>query len=385
MNLGKNSFYGDSSNFKRSKITAESSLAPTSVSNNDNIYWNIIITNTGTTAEQVDANVTYTQSLTTDGTERYLSPIRFVLDGLTIPIFFWDSYIAPPPAIPDENESLYTVTIRDPNAVPPAVSTVRVYYDTTYVNNNWYPDQRPIFTYNSFIDMINVALDAAHDGIPGSTPDDEPKMFYQASTGLCGVAVKGGLSYPYEIYMNNILYNFFGNFDAKLSTEEVSGANNPLYAQILVKDYVINNGIPAANYIFMFQEYQSLYLWYDIATIEFISNRLRIRSEFVPTIQIGNQINDANAGGGPASSNLITDFQPSYQPGDQAGPRGYLYYTPGAQYRLIDILDDDVKEIDIKVTLVDKQGKNYVYYLPPLQTLYLKMLLVKKDLYKANQ
>lgn len=379
MNLGRNTYVGDTPNYKRSKLVAESSLAPVSVSNNDNIYWNIIITNTGTTVAPVNASVTYTQSLTTDGTQRYLSLIRFTLDGSTIPIFFWDVDTTDA----DPNAGLYTVTIRNPAGLGTDV-TVKVKYDPSYVQNDWYPGEKPIFSYNSFIDMINVALKAAHDGILGHVVGDHPIMYYNANNGLCGIAVKQtpGSPYPYQIFMNNILYNFFNNFDSKLNPETINGANNPKYAQILVKNYVINSELPVTGYTFVNQEYQSLYLWFDITTIEFVSARLKIRSEFVPTVQIGSQIEDSNAGGGPAASNLLTDFQPTYQPGDQAGPRGYTYYAPGAQYRLIDILDDDVKEVDIQVTLQDRRGKHYQYFLPPLQTLYLKMLLVKKELFK---
>ena len=373
MNLsGKRSYFGgqvdDSSNGRPPKLFGESSIAPISSYHNDNIYWNIIITNQGNEVAEVDADVTYTQSLTTDGTSRYLSPIRFVLDGTTIPIFFFQT-------------GAYTVTIRDGGLA----ATTPVIYDTSYVGNGWYPGEQPIFTYNSFIDMINVALKAAHDTVHGAD-GNEPIMFYNPATGLCGIAVKTASPYAPggtgQIYMNNILYNFFGNFDAKLSTEVAGGLNNPRYAEILIRNYVFNNGSPVTGYIFVTQEYQSLYLWFDITTVEFVSNRLRIRSEFIPTITVGTQINNASAGSGTASANVLTDFQPSYQPGDQAGPRGYMYYVPGAQYRLIDILNDDIKDFDLKINLVDRIGKRYPYYLPPKQTLYLKMILVKKDLFK---
>ena len=349
-------------------LNLEGKLTPTSVSNDDNIYLNMILTNNSSEVQKLEANVTYTAPITNDATTRYLAVTRFVLDGLTIPIFFFQ-------------DGQYIVTVDNKSET--------VVYDASYVNNGWYPDDQPIFSYQSFLDMINVALDDAWTAA-GYVGYVSPKFAYNYADGIIGLAYplaayEDFAPNPPKIFMNNILYNFFGNWDAKLGPER-----DPLYAEILIRDGYVNRVTAEVNmmlteFVVMRQEFQSLYNWFDITTITFISNQLKIRGEAVPTIQLGpGQLGNASAGIGTSKTNVLTDFQPAYTPGDQAGPRGYNYFAAQGLggYRPIDILDDSIQAVDIQVYLQDRIGKQYIYYLPPRQTLYIKLALVRKELLK---
>ena len=356
----------------------------------DNIYWNINVTNNSDQAQPMRTYLKMPDQVIGDGKMRYFSIMRLVIDGTSIPKMLMDP-----------GRFFVGIRINPPLPDVPVLQMQEVIYDPAVVQGGGnYPDRHPIFNYQSFVDMWNVAYQLAWDSLPivaarallASPPLYAPKFLYDSATGSIGFAVQQTYANPdlsqpayAEVIMNNQVYNCVPSFHANLKTERDLD-----YASLIIRDYFLNRedvevvGPPSEIFLKIKQEYSTLYNWFDITNISLISGSLPITQELTPTINLtDDNIVASSAGSGSATQPIVTDFQPSFDFGDFAGVSGYLYYTPSV-YRLIDVTNNSIDQVDINIVLKDRQNREYTYFLPSRQTMYIKMLLVKKSLYKSK-
>ncbi len=340
----------------------------------NHIYYNIELVNNTNKAVPCQYQENLTAPIITNGKDYELATVRFVIDGITIPLFFFD------------DGTYYVALSWNGFSEKTAVA---------YTPNQSVNGQQTVYSYTAFLQMINTAyatcitaLNVASGGtlaaaFPSLLP---PYMIYNNQTGMCSLLARteytsvGG--FPIKVFMNNKLYNFFSNFYINFNGED--NANKQDY-EIIIKDLLTTNSratnltVPA-NYLQMDQEFVSLYNWFDIKTIVFVSNTLGVNGEFTSNVNSTNSLanTSSNAGNGPPSTNMITDFAPYYSPDDRSGPRGQLYYTPTSEYRIVDINKDNISQIDLNIFLRDRTGRQYIYYCPVNQTITVKMLFRKK-------
>lgn len=326
----------------------------------ENIYYNINLINNSATPASAIAAQDLTGPIVNDAREYYLSAIRFVLDGSTIPIFTFDT-------------NAYWVTLSAPDEGGNIIYSSIVVVNP-YVND---PDGNSIYSFTAFLEMINRAF----SGAALALGIDPPFLLYDADNQR--IALYAPVVYPghSNVYMNTALYTFFNNYYAKINSY---GAADHRDVQIFVADLhgantVTLNGV---SYLKMDQEYSSLFCWFEYTTILFLSNSIGIRHEFSPTNNNTSALTTNNtAGTGVASMPIMTDFQPYYAIGDPAGPRGYLYYTPTGPYRLMNLLKKDIQQIDIRIQLRSRTGATVDYKIPPFQTVTLKLAFGRKTMY----
>ncbi len=346
--------------------------------NDDIIYYNFNIVNNNNFPIPCAYSDNAVAPLLENARDYLLTVVRFVLDGSTIPIFIFKG-------------NTYTVsctlnganvfTLGNPN---PYLAVEYIPYDRKFLLDT-------VFSYQAFLEMINVTLKAFHTEMLLTTALGPTPAFmdYDATTGLCDLYVpETYYTFNVKIYFNTALYGFFNNFLSQFYGNDTTYGRD--YEIIIKPQETINTKLSVlaipTGYFRIQQEFSSLSSWFDITSIVFESNTLGVKSEYTPTQNLSKSVlsSNNNAGSGPAVTPLMTDFQPYYDPTDKAGPRGYLYYTPSGPYRLINMDKDKVQQLDVNIKLRDRVGNTYQYYVPPNQSVQIKIGFLRKDLYKAG-
>jgi len=323
----------------------------------DNLWINISEYNTSRTTPKKFSYKMEPQNgpLCTDAASRYLSIARFYIPGDTIPIYFHE-------------DGKFEITLTYPGFADQTVSV-------NYVGGGGalYAGRNPVFSFQRFADMINNAFEAAVavEPMAGVNP---PKIAFVPSSATFVIGVSADWNEDTNpgagIYMNAPLYNMFGNFDAVFE----NSFESPTYARIVVKDNFINRfptgAIPPTTTIDGYridQEFSSLYNMFDIVRFEIVGSGFNSAGETVPN-PVGKDQNQAS------SNSVLADFIPSYQAGEVVGPRGYNYYAAdGGLGRLVDMFNDKISEINIAVNLITRQGDTLDYYIPPEETISIKI------------
>lgn len=297
--------------------------------------------------------------------EYFVAVARLVLSGTTIPILLLDP-------------NKYKVTVFWNNA-PHTVSLVYVPHDKRYGLNT-------IFSYVEFSRAITIALGAAHDlaviaGMPNVnlTP---PLFTYTDATNLYTLShpteyITNGASIRFNTALYTLFNNFYHNKLAVVDQEyEIIAptwdpvTKNPLNGGV--------NPLVLENYIIITQEYEALFNMQEFTTIVLRSNKLGTRPEYLPNANTTDSLNSGDTSSGYfPSSNILTDLIP-YIGGDSAGVRGTQYYTPTI-YRWINLITTQIKDIDLTVSIRDKVGREYPYYIPAFTTAKIKLVFCHRD------
>lgn len=338
----------------------------------DNIYYNFNIVNNNNFAIPATTTVFNAAAIIeAAGKDYYLTCIRFVLDGATIPI-----------CLHKDNHWVVALTYRGFTGKGTVTNPTP---NDTMVGTNL----PAYYSYTDFLERVNEAFDDAWVALNFqiALPTlNKPYMLYNATTGICTITADPAYDInapqPIGVFMNSALYDFFDNFYVKFAGDEKSipPVTNGLNYQLLFKNLHGSN-VDGAGNITLTQEYSSLYSWFDFTSVVFLSNSLGVTPEFFPVANNTNTTNNPNgtAGNGNPTLQILTDFQPYYGPGDQAGPRSYLYYVPNGPYRLIDLNNGDIKNMDINIQIRDRVGAQYQYYVPPNQTVQVKLLFTRRE------
>lgn len=329
-----------------------------------NIYWN----NANPQSIIGQSLTTFTNAILPNGKDYWLTTVDFVLDGSYIPIFYFEN-------------NTYYVVLTWGNFTSGPVAVIYHAYDVFPSGSGL----NTVFYYQHFVNMINQAFTTAFATLSGSagfpgTVTEAPYMYYDPITQTCPIYVQ----YTYiannvNIFMNNILYNFFSNYPAIYL-----GENNPtkMDYQIQVIDYntlndVTVNSVPCVK---VNQEFSSLYHWFDCVEITVVSSTLGTRPEIVPTtIPTGTGLiaNNAAAGIGPATNTQIASFKPYWS--DATGPHSWLYFTATGPFRPINVISDEIRSFDLQIFYRTKNGSIYPYYLPANEAVQIKFMFMRRD------
>lgn len=344
----------------------------------DNIYMNISLNNNDTMARPAVFQQQLTNNLIDNPDDYYMSVIRFSLNGQSFPIFIF------------ENDSYYVVLEYD----GASYSQVVIYPGVLIPNI-----PNAMFSYQSFISAINTAFISCYAGLralkpalpnPTTYPSIIPYMYYDPLTGVCSIFSRDDyynidtVATPVKIYMNSILYYFFDNF---WNVSFGEGNTSKKDYQIVVKNIYNKNISTVTENGFTFtidqmsQEYEALYRWVDQALIIFKSSLMGNRTEYTQGANFGSELANTNpSGSGIPVDTILTDFIASGS--GRGGWREPITYISPNQYRLIDLLGRNSNQIDISIFWADKQGVQYPYLIPVESSVTIKLLFVKKSLYK---
>lgn len=347
------------SGFKRNFMG--SGVEKNAVTGEEYIYYNFNIVNNSSQSQACNFIDSLNAPILEKGKAYFVSCVRFVLDGSTIPIFVY-------------KPGAYRVTLTD------GINT-----DTQivgYSGNDKEFGLDTVYSYTDFLEMINDAYNTAFGNItPPVGVTEAPRFVYNAQAGLISMFVQRTYEGTgMEVWMNSELYGFFNNFYSFFQGE---GRLDYKDYQIITKtlgfdENVVTRGVVPVEYLQMQQEYTSLYSWFDITGIIFTSNGLGVKPEYLPTQNNSQSLTtNSSSGAGPSTTPILTDFQPYYGPEDAAGPRGYLYYTPSV-YRYSNVTRDEIISLDLSIRLRARTGETFQYYVPPHQSVQVKIMFAER-------
>lgn len=348
------------------------------------IYFNGNIRNTYTTAgSQQPFLAKFDQSLASGAVvdvpeNYYLAIVRFSISHAAIPIYFF-------------RDNFYSITIGD-------TQVFLTYIDSgTGYNAYGFTGLKPVYYYQQFVKMINIALRTAHIA-EFADDDQEPFMEYDQLTEKFIINVPadyvdtGAGNYPYDFIVS---ISFNSNLFQQL--QYFSATNNGLN-QPFGRDYTLNYPayshytnfvqyadptaalpvppaglVNAFNYFKIVQERSALYLLNEIQSIVFSTSSLPTTKEF-----IGKNTGSSTAGSIP----ILVDFVP-----DQSAARdlSQYQYVPNGPYKLINLTNSiSVTSFDYQVGLATRSETIYPLYLEPGEVCQVKFGFFKKSLFDNN-
>ncbi len=255
-----------------------------------------------------------------------------------------------------------------------------------------------VYSYAAFLKAINAAFLRAATAASCSAP----YMIYNPNGGLISLyclasefeeSVVGRIN----IFMDNILFGFFDNFyieffsqgsysgkDVRIVTINQYGTNASSLAGPPTVTGGLDPSIPA-GYLRISQEGSNNQRFWQPNAITFKTTRMGVRPEFTqgaynPNLSTG-IVNTQNSGAGLPFDTIMTDFIPGFSSGEQIGWRQDLEYNPQF-YRLIDLLGNTSNNIDLSIFWTDQLGNEFPFYLEANKAASVKLIFIKKSLYK---
>lgn len=322
----------------------------------ENIYYNVNVTNNSPTPKVASYSSNLTVPLLEKSREYSMSITRLYIPGTAIPIFNMRS---------SPNSYFISLGYRDPPTTPVSLP---VLYDPNWGNLI----DGAIWSYQQFLDMMNATFEAIYDilVVVGDPSDAPPVIYFDSAAQLFRIRfVTNNDMLNYIIYFNNPLFQMFPTFPARHLAY-----NSPDYLDFMLANnspnpanYDLNYAIspPPQGYIFSTED-NCQYAWNGLVRVFITSGGLRTRSEFQYT-----------ATGGSIGMPIITDFEPTVN-GDFR-VNNVIQYYPTGELRRLDLLNDGpLTQIDFQFWYEDKWGKTYPMYLGSDKFLSLKLLFQKK-------
>jgi len=390
---------------------------------NDNIYLNITfnspqINSTGTPFDPpsgenpipMEYNVTKTLAVVDKCSDYYCSVVRFAIPMNSVPLFIM-------PIVPGNQQS-HPVNA---NLTPMIIGILYndVYYPVNLIytadNTASYPLQNQdtqvitpyyyVYTYQTLINMVNVALNIAWTTSPLAAlfpTTIQPFFQYNSSTELISLIVPRLFSYvtspatsiPF-LYMNLALLRYLESFEIFFNGyNQPNGADfifrctntiplnpsDPTPPQVFPTDqnafaFFGTTPVFPAQYFIFTQQYSMIQYWSSLRKILITSGSIPISYENIPA---------PDNTGINVSLPVLTDFViPLENAGDS---RTIAYYNPTAQYRLVDMISDTpLYRINVKVYWEDVYGNRYPMLIEYNQTSSIKIGFFRKSLYKNTK
>lgn len=323
-----------------------------------------------------------------DPEDYFMSVVRF-----TVPTSFIPLFIAPIQPFPNLNPNLmiHSVTLsfagndfqtflifnQQNFAVPippsptPGEGVIRSNFITYY----------GLFSYNSFLDLLNAALANSFFNLnvafPGLVPAP-PFMTFDGSTNLFTFHVPTAYATnAVEIYFN---YFLAGLFQASFDTNFFGfGTLNGKDVQFVIEDQNNNhetfNAIP---YFFFQQESNTIAQFSPLNAILFLTGNLPIRTEWVSFADIAPyQAGNVTTSDTNKFLRILTDFEVDITNSSEI--HSFIRYVPTAQYRYIDLIGKSKLDfIDVQVYWRDNFSNLYQLLIPFGQSVTIKLLFEKK-------
>lgn len=313
----------------------------------DNIYYDARIYNNTNLDIPAEYNASRESFILDRPSDYYCFINRFSISHLTIPIFIFE-------------ENIYSVTIQN---------NLGVNFQTflTFINRTSDPDNRSIYYYNQFVEMINNALNLSL--IAAGLLANDVFVRYDPITNLFSVLFNTAVDWTMNsLFFSTRLFQLFQEFEANfLGYNSADGTDY----QILEFDYGNNTVSAFGNMYFeMKQELQALYLWNAIQNIIFVSNSLPIRKEY---------ITDSNNPNSDSSRPIISDFVPNLNVGRDLSQ--FQFYQQGDP-RLIDLISDSpINNLNFKIFYQFRDGTTTPLLLEPNEVVSVKFVFARKSIY----
>lgn len=374
--------------------------------NPDHVYYDMVVRNYDSPSKDSEIQLSFSDTRDTpivaNANDYYLSIIRFQVDTFAdvIPVLIFQVQNNQG----DRDLGIYTLTLEYDNGAGLVVSTQpeNVIWSPQEKNASVPPppsltgtgfqrfgDYYYCYNFQYMINLINEAFIRAMDKLKLLVApvldfieppfldwnDDQTATIYARESHF-----DSDVFPQVRIYFNRPLYSLLSSLPSiKFNI------TNPRkkYYQILMKRYYGAKVVTLPDFgidqlIFSKQEYSTVNQWTPISSLIFTSSVLPIIPNALsnPVIYLdGTPLNLSQTYNNYA--NIITDIS-----SDELAYKPEVLYVPSAQYRLIDLQNDQpINQIDIQVYWRDKLGFLRAFYLAPNSSCSIKLAFIKKSVY----
>jgi hypothetical protein len=318
-----------------------------------------------------------------------MSIIRLQIPTSEVPIFTFRSRNTPV-----DNEGIYSVTLSYDDGA--TVTNAQVYL--TYIpdligastGDVGYFD---VYSYQSFVDSTNLAFKQALTDLAAAVSpvvlpvSNSPYITFDRA--VARFALIGEAAYDpivtaptgtVQVWMNNLLYNYFDGIDAYASNvptldpngkdiniiitnegnniEIVTPPNNVVYPNISYTGYIMEQDVPSLN------------SWSEFKTLVVTSATIPVSQEYIPS---------SGGDGDNIQRRIISDFVLAEQ-GNQNLRSTDALYLPSAEYRRLDLIGTiPLRTLDFQFWYQGEDLTLYPLYLPRDSVLTGKLLFEKKN------
>jgi hypothetical protein len=337
----------------------------------NNVYGNLVVTNNTSFYQPMDIEVNRGDEILKNANDYYMSIIRFSIPTGYLPLFFLDLVNTPLEVTMAYNGVSHTVQLVYDNILSSLANT----------QNPLLPPYG-IWTYLQFVNMINVAIQAAHDFLfPPVNAKKAPYMIFDPVTQLFSMIADNSYIEPSpyinplveKLFFNNNLNNLFNNF---------FGVRDPYVLNSLFQfifQNTNNNSITTRDSLAgveMKQEYTTLTLLNSVTNITIESNSFPVASEY----QYVSSITDTTFN--DDSRKILTDFEINYTNERNAGESRSLQQYQATIYRYIDMKgSSELRNFTLSIYAYLADSNKYLkLFLIPGQTLSMKILFKRKGI-----
>lgn len=337
----------------------------------DNIYYDLNFTNGTNNQINIDFQQTRSDIILENPSDYYLSILRFNIPNNT-PVFLWPNING----IIDNTQYKVAIECQFTN-------THSNEQTVDFIQQNFFDSLGNIgvYSYQSFLDMINGALYLAWNSLPNTGGLPAPFLTINYNTQLISLNIYASINdvlkpsiTDIRIFMNENLYlTYFNNFNvynqSPTSPYDIEFIiNQDQYSTVINQTYF--------NYNFTSQEYINLSRWNEVTGLILRSNNLPVRKEFInnSTVNNNSSTNDFRI--------QLTDFEPINY--GSSTRDSFQFFTSG-EYRLLDLLSKSpLQIIDIKAYWQDTLQNLYILNLNPGEFMSIKLLFRSKNFYRLR-
>lgn len=344
----------------------------------NNIYSNINVVNKTNLYQKLNVNVTRSDTIISNVDDYYLSVIRFSIPTLALPLFTLDLTNHPMTVVTQYGGVNFSVDL---------------VYDSFLGASLSGPPPNPlefsIYTYQQFVNMINVAILAGYNHFfPGPAAPGDPGsayMTYDPDSQLFSMNASDSYIIPpplysdptkVSIFFNTTLFQYFNNLLVVRNDYFLAGLNQIIFQNSYNNLILTTNVTPGKPGVQMVQPYTTTAIMNNLTSIVLTSNNFPVSQESQNYITLGT-IDTQNP-----FLNILTDFEINTGGQKNAGDtRGLIIYQPDV-FRYIDMNGfDAIRNFTINIYAYYANLQRYVLLqLPPLFTMSMKLLFKKKSL-----
>lgn len=270
--------------------------------------------------------------------------------------------------------------------IPPGISWTDDIYTGIYSYNEM------LITINNALNMSMTLLRAANVAYNAVPP---PFMLFDNQSGIMSLLgqqanftnINTVSGIPVQVYFNDNLYSLFENFYVEYISQNNTNRQDVLFYIYNIYDtnsFTYTPLLTPEDYYQMFQETKNCTRWFEPQSILFKTSTMGLKSEYIQGVNNTTDLSNVQtAGAGVPSSSIMTDFIPSFNSTEVIGWRQDLVYNPPF-YRLIDLQSASISSVDVAIYWSDQQGVQYPFFIKSGKSATIKLIFVKKSLYKAK-
>jgi hypothetical protein len=331
-----------------------------------NVYYNWVFTNTTNFPQPVTFNDIRTDPIINNMENYELAVIKFTIPTGLLPVI--ETF--PTGATATSQMTGFSLTMVNSGGTASQQYLIYVPIDNT--------TDTIIYSYNTLMDMVNVAFKNAATAIGATAGGEYPFMVFDSASQLFSIYYPTIYSTTnVKIWFNTNLANLFDAFPYQFYNQYAfSFANSGEYALLPNNNQNNPNQTEITDYNQIIQEYPSTIALYQPRSLRLVSGNVPTRPESIPIA--GTSTSTVSGGSNNNSQVILTDFDLPLA-NSIADIKPFVQYYQVGPYRYIDLRTQGaLYQFDVTIYWVDEVGNLFPLFINPQQTVNIKFMFKNK-------